>query len=150
MSAALVLLCAQLLAHTSIGSGRADEVREPVTLVTESGRHVILSEIADTPFKQSRGLMFRRSMPDNQGMLFLYNSSQDITMWMKNTFISLDMVFIRANGTVHRIETDTEPFSENIISSGGDAVAVLELKAGTSLRLKLRPGDRVEYKFFKK
>jgi len=88
-------------------------------------------------------------MPSDQGMLFLYDSSQKINMWMKNTFIPLDMVFIRSNGIVHRIETDTEPFSERIISSGGEVIAVLELNAGTSARLQLKAGDRIEHKYFK-
>ncbi len=148
-AATLVFLLTLHFSNTFIGSVWARSEREVVTLITQSGRHVISAEIADTPFKQSRGLMFRRSMPSDQGMLFLYDSSQKINMWMKNTFIPLDMVFIRSNGIVHRIETDTEPFSERIISSGGEVIAVLELNAGTSARLQLKAGDRIEHKYFK-
>lgn len=87
--------------------------------------------------------MFRRSLADNAGMLFLYDRPQPVTMWMRNTYISLDMVFIAEGGRVHRIERATEPFSERVIDSGGNVVAVLELKAGTADRIGLAPGDRV-------
>jgi len=79
---------------------------------------------------------------DTSGMLFFYETPQEITMWMRNTYIPLDMVFIRADGTVHRIEAMTEPLSERIIGSGGDVVACLELAGGAAQRLGLKPGDR--------
>ena len=82
-------------------------------------------------------------------MLFFYETPQEITMWMRNTYIPLDMVFIRADGTVHRIEARTEPLSENIIASRGDVTACLELAGGAAERLGLKPGDRVEHRFFK-
>ena len=82
-------------------------------------------------------------------MLFFYETPQEITMWMRNTYIPLDMVFIRADGTVHRIEARTEPLSEDIIASRGDVVACLELAGGAAERLGLKPGDRVDHRLFR-
>ncbi|MBT8136216.1 MAG: DUF192 domain-containing protein [Gammaproteobacteria bacterium] len=92
--------------------------------------------------------MHVKSLPDDYGMLFLYDQPQQISMWMKNTLLSLDMLFIRADGTIVNIEADTVPHSLASIRSAGDAVAVLELNAGTSKRLGLAPGDRVIYRAF--
>ena len=88
--------------------------------------------------------MFRTSIGDNEGMLFVYPKPQVIQMWMRNTYIPLDMVFVQADGTVSRIESTAEPLSERIIPSGPPALAVLELKAGTSRRIGLKLGDHVE------
>ena len=93
--------------------------------------------------------MFRTRLADKAGMLFFYETPQEITMWMRNTYIPLDMVFIRADGIVHRIEARTEPLSENIVASRGDVTACLELAGGAAERLGLKPGDRVEHRFFK-
>ena len=122
--------------------------RETLKLVTAHGTHVIDVEIADTPQEKAQGLMFRTHLDDNSGMLFAYDTPQEITMWMRNTYIPLDMVFIRADGTVHRIEARTEPLSEDIIASRGDVTACLELAGGAAERLGLKPGDRVEHRFF--
>jgi uncharacterized membrane protein (UPF0127 family) len=122
--------------------------RENLKLLTTHGAHVIVVEIADTPQEKAQGLMFRTHLDDQSGMLFAYDTPHEITMWMRNTYIPLDMVFIRADGTVHRIETRTEPLSEEIISSHGDVTACLELAAGAAERLGLKPGDRIEHRFF--
>ena len=78
--------------------------KDTLILVTAAAEHSIEIEIAETPEEQSMGLMFRTSVPERTGMLFPYPRSQELTMWMRNTYVSLDMVFIRADGTVHRIE----------------------------------------------
>ena len=93
--------------------------------------------------------MFRRRLGQYNGMLFLYDFDHEITMWMKNTFLSLDMVFIRRDGVVHRIESHTQPFSEAVISSRGPVRAVLELNAGSAAKFNLQPGDRLLHPFFK-
>ncbi len=124
------------------------EERQTVILKTAKGSIAIQAEIADTPDKQAIGLMFRRHLDKNAGMLFLYDRDQEVRMWMKNTFLPLDMVFIRADGTVHRIEAHTVPFSQAIISSGGPVRAVLELNAGSAERFQLMPGDKVVHPFF--
>ena len=129
---------------------RADALRrEKLTLQTAQGAHVIDTEVTESVEEKALGLMYRTSLPEKSGMLFMYDAPQEITMWMKNTYISLDMVFIRADGVVHRIEARTEPFSEAIIPSRGDVVAVLELVAGAAERLGLKPGDRVVHPAFK-
>jgi uncharacterized membrane protein (UPF0127 family) len=122
--------------------------RESLKLLTAQGIQVIDVEITDTQEEKAQGLMFRTRLDDKSGMLFFYETPQEITMWMRNTYIPLDMVFIRANGTVHRIETRTEPLSEDIIASRGDVTACLELAGGAAERLGLKPGDRVEHRFF--
>ena len=121
---------------------------ENLTLVTRSGEHVIRAEIARTDDQKALGLMFRKSVPQGTGMLFPYGTPREITMWMRNTYVSLDMVFIGADGRVQRIEARTEPLSETVIGSGPPAVAVLELGAGESQRMGLVPGDRVRHPMF--
>ena len=130
------------------GTADAEMRRQPLTLTTAGGEHVFEVEIASTPEEKAMGLMFRTSLAGNAGMLFPYSPPQEATMWMRNTYISLDMVFIRADGIVHRVEPRTEPFSERVIASRGDVAAVLELKAGTAERLGLKPGDRVRHALF--
>jgi hypothetical protein len=122
--------------------------KDKLTLKTASGEHVIAIEIAETNEQKSLGLMFRPSVPANTGMLFPYGNPQEITMWMRNTYASLDMIFIKSDGVVHRIEYGTEPLSERVISSKGLVSAVLEVAAGEAKRLGVRPGDRVEHATF--
>jgi len=116
---------------------------ETLVLKTESGEYSYTVEIADTDRERATGLMFRRSLPEKSGMIFLYDPPQRVGMWMRNTYIPLDMVFITAEGTVRRIEADTEPFSTDLISSGGEVAAVLELNAGQAAKIGVKPGDRV-------
>ena len=87
---------------------------------TETGDHNFTVEVATTQQEQALGLMFRRSLPENAGMLFIYDPPQPAAMWMKNTLIPLDMVFIAPDGTVLRIESNAEPFSTKVIPSDGD------------------------------
>lgn len=121
---------------------------EQVELETASGVKVVQAEIARTPDQQAKGLMFRTTLADDRGMLFPHNPPREVTMWMRNTYISLDMVFIRADGVVHRIAARTDPLSEKVISSQGDVAAVLELAGGAAERLGLKPGDKVRHSFF--
>ena len=118
--------------------------RETLTLIAAGSRTEISTEIALTEPEQEQGLMFRTGMADNAGMLFIYEQTHDLSMWMHNTYISLDMVFMRADGTIIRIETNAEPLSDRVIASGGPVKAVLELTAGTAQRLGLKPGDKVD------
>ena len=92
-------------------------------------------EVADTPAKQARGLMFRTDLPDDGGMLFDFSEPRPVTMWMANTPLSLDMVFFDAGGTVRNIVTNTVPFSRDIIPSGFNARGVLEIPAGSAKKL---------------
>lgn len=124
----------------------ADEGR--LELVTASGVHVFDVEIAATPEMQALGLMFRTNLPETKGMLFPHAVPREVTMWMRNTYIPLDMVFIRADGTVHRIEKRTEPLSERVIASEGPVSAVLEIAGGTADKLGIKPGDKVRHPYF--
>jgi hypothetical protein len=122
--------------------------KQPLTFVTSSGSHRIIVEIADTTHKRSVGLMFRRSLGEDEGMIFVHDTSGPVGMWMKNTYIPLDMFFVRTDGVIHRIEKNTQPFSEATISSNGDVLAVIEMIGGSADRLGIKPGDRVEHPAF--
>ncbi|MEJ0086585.1 MAG: DUF192 domain-containing protein [Pseudomonadota bacterium] len=106
-------------------------------------KHVFQVWLADNPQRQSQGLMFVRGLPDLRGMLFVHESPQPISMWMKNTYIPLDMVFIDARGHIQQIVEQTKPHSLDIIRSKDPALAVLEIAGGEARRLGLHPGQRV-------
>jgi len=106
-------------------------------------KHVFDVWLADSPRRQSQGLMFVRSLPEMRGMLFVHESPRPLSMWMKNTYIPLDMVFIDANGRIQQIIEQTTPHSLATISSKEPALAVLEIAGGEAKRLGLHPGQRV-------
>lgn len=122
---------------------------ERLEIVSGDRRHSFMVEVARNDGDRARGLMFRASIPQDSGMLFDFERDQMVSMWMKNTYISLDMVFIFADGRIHRIESRTEPQSERVISSGVPVRAVLELNGNMASRLGLRPGDRILHPMFK-
>lgn len=117
--------------------------REALTIRSGDKTHKFSVELALNGRQHAQGLMFRRRMAPDAGMLFVYRREEPTAMWMKNTFIPLDMLFISRDGTVRRIAERRVPMSEAIIPSGGPVVAVLELNAGTASRLGLKPGDKV-------
>ena len=127
------------------GAGGLAAGSDTIVLKTATGEHSFTVEVAANDRQRARGLMFRRSMPATAGMLFLYDRPQPAAMWMKNTAIPLDMVFISADGRVHRIESHTEPFSTQVIDSEGEVAAVLELNAGQAEKIGLKRGDAVIY-----
>ncbi|MBU2532363.1 MAG: DUF192 domain-containing protein [Alphaproteobacteria bacterium] len=124
--------------------------KDPLAVVTEQGRYEFIVEVTKTEADRAMGLMFRQTLGRRAGMLFYYDRSFEITMWMKNTYIPLDMIFVKDDGTVHRIAKGTEPFSEAVISSRGNVSAVLEVAAGVAEEIGLKPGDRIEHRYFKK
>jgi len=103
----------------------------------------LTAELAATPQERSKGLMFRTELADNRGMLFNFKETRSVSMWMKNTPLSLDMIFTDDRGKVLYVARNTVPYSEDIISPGVPVYAVLEVKAGTAHRLKIKPGDRL-------
>ncbi len=115
---------------------------------TASGRHRFVVELANTPDQRDRGLMFRRSLTADAGMLFDYGRQRRLTMWMKNTLISLDMVFIARGGRIVKIAAGTVPLSSETIPSGGPVRGVLEVNGGTASRLGIEVGDRVIHPIF--
>jgi uncharacterized protein len=121
---------------------------QPLEIVTKSGVHVFSVEMATTEEEKTTGLMYRKELPDGKGMLFDFSPEQQVSMWMKNTYIPLDMIFIRADGRILRIAENTEPLSTKIISSGGLAKGVLEVIAGTAQKYGIQPGDRVAHPLF--
>ncbi len=123
---------------------------QPLEIATKSGVQVFSVEMATTEEEKTTGLMYRKELPDGKGMLFDFSPEQQVSMWMKNTYISLDMIFIRADGRILRIAENTEPLSTRIISSGGLAKGVLEVIAGTAQKYGIQPGDRVAHPLFNK
>ena len=111
-------------------------------------RHEFVVELATTEQERSLGLMFRKKLPQNRGMLFIYKSERVVRMWMKNTFIPLDMLFLDKDGFITHLVKETRPLSLEIISSMGNVLGVLELLGGTSEKLGIRIGDRVEHVAF--
>jgi uncharacterized membrane protein (UPF0127 family) len=105
-------------------------------------------ELATTPAEQEKGLMFRRSLAPDAGMLFIFPRPQVQDFWMKNTVLALDIVFIRKDGIVDSIARNAVPYSLANIFSAGPVIAVLEVDAGTTARLNIRPGDKVIAKQF--
>lgn len=121
---------------------------EKLTIETRQGRFDFDVEIADEPGEQQIGLMYRKEMPPRHGMLFEFGQPRPVSMWMRNTFLPLDMVFVRPDGTVARVAERTEPFSETIIASGEPVSHVLELNAGISRLIGLKAGDRLLHPSF--
>jgi uncharacterized protein len=117
--------------------------RQTLEIASKTGVHVFSVELAVTDEERERGLMFRRSVPEFTGMLFDFKRDQEVTMWMKNTYVSLDMIFIQSDGRIRRIAENTETESLKIIPSGGPVRAVLEVAAGTARKLGIESGDRI-------
>lgn len=118
-------------------------------IVTKSGVRSFAVELAVTDAELSRGLMFRTELPEGRGMLFDFKSDQPISMWMKDTPLSLDMIFIRSDGMVVRIAENTRPLSTQTYNSGTPARGVLEVIGGSARKLGVAPGDRVLHPIFR-
>ncbi|MFI5012263.1 MAG: DUF192 domain-containing protein [Hyphomicrobiales bacterium] len=128
---------------------RAAEPLQRLEIVSAGGAHVFQVELARKPEEREKGLMFRRYMPKDRGMLFDFGVPEPAAMWMENTYLPLDMLFIRVDGTVARIETHTEPLSRRVIASGEPVLGVLELNGGVCDELGIKAGDRVIHPMFK-
>ena len=118
---------------------------KPLTVQTGKGDLLLRVQVADTDAARQTGLMYRRSMPETEGMLFIFEQVRPVAFWMKNTVLSLDILFIDDAGRVMNIARGTVPFSLDPIPAAGPARAVLELNAGASARLGIQVGDRVRY-----
>lgn len=123
---------------------------ETLTIIGEGKRHVFQVEVMRTPETRARGLMHRNYLPPDRGMLFDFGRVEPVAMWMQNTYIPLDMLFIRADGTIARIAAQTEPLSVRTIPSGEPVLSVLELNGGIAAKLGIKPGDTVEHPLFKR
>ncbi|MEZ0170882.1 DUF192 domain-containing protein [Microvirga sp. TS319] len=127
------------------------QAMEALSITTQGGqKHGFQVEVARNDADRAQGLMFRRSMAADHGMLFDFGRVEPVSMWMQNTYLPLDMLFIRQDGTIARVAANTEPLSTRTISSGEPVLAVLELNAGTAARLGIKPGDKVEHPLFRR
>ncbi len=122
---------------------------EPLEIATSRGPVRFQVEIADEPREQQQGLMWRGSMPVDRGMIFDFQGPEaEQGFWMRNTYIPLDIIYIRADGRIHSIARSTTPLSEALVPSGGPVKAVLEINGGLSERLGIAPGDQVRHRIF--
>jgi uncharacterized protein len=120
----------------------------PLTIDAKSGRFEFQVEMAVSPEQRSQGLMFREDLAEDRGMLFDFGQPQRASMWMRNTYVPLDMLFIAADGRVTQVVADTRPLSDTAITSREPVRAVLELRAGVTAKLGIGPGDRVVHPLF--
>lgn len=147
------MLLLLLLAGLPVQYAKAQPASQPanlqtVEIATRNGVHFFSVELAANDADRAKGLMFRKELPEGKGMLFDFDREQNVAMWMQNTYVSLDMIFINADGTIRRIAENTEPLSTRIIPSGGPVRGVLEVVAGTARKLGIAPGDRVVHPIF--
>ena len=118
---------------------------QTLEIVSKTGVHSFAVEMAATEAEREKGLMYRKELPEGQGMLFDFHQEQEVGFWMKNTYIPLDMIFIQGDGRILRIAERTEPLSTQVIPSNGPVRAVLEVIGGTAEKLGIAPGDRVAF-----
>ncbi len=140
-----------LLAVLPVMPAMAQLARFPtseLTIVTTGGPHKFTVEVATTPDQMEQGLMFRQSLAPDAGMLFDFHTPSMATMWMKNTLIPLDMLFVDERGCIVNIHERAVPGSLDTIAAAAPVRAVIELNGGTAARLGIRPGDRVIYPIF--
>lgn len=150
LRAVLLLLCSVLLmplgACASGGSDTGEAAETVVTVRQGSTAHRFAVEVARTPEEQARGLMYRTSLAPDRGMLFPFAKPKFASFWMKNTFIPLDIIFIRSDGSIDRIAENTIPESLEPVVSGGEVAAVLELAGGTAARLGIDESAIIRWK----
>jgi len=122
---------------------------QTLEIVSTSGVHAFTVELADNDAAREKGLMFRKELPEGRGMLFDFHADAPVSFWMENTYIPLDMIFIRGDGSILRIAENTTPLSTKIVPSGGPVRAVLEVIGGTARKMGIAPGDKVASQIFK-
>ncbi len=144
-----LLVALSLLVWPLLAASRTPAAEQgTLEIATKSGVRTFGVELAVTDEERTKGLMFRKEVPEGYGMLFDFKQDQMVTMWMKNTYVSLDMIFIKHDGRIARIAENTKVLSEDIIPSGQPVRAVLEVAAGTARKFGIAPGDKVGYPIF--
>lgn len=133
------------IAQPAVEVGQSGLEQRTLTIQSASAVHRFTVEVARSPGEQEQGLMYRRALAPDRGMIFPYDPAQRVGFWMKNTLIPLDLVFIRSEGTIARIAENAVPHSLDLIDSGEPVVAVLEIPGGRSAELGIKPGDAVAY-----
>lgn len=121
---------------------------QPLEVVTPKGRARLMVEFADSERERAFGLMCRKAVAPDRGMLFDFGASQPLAFWMRNTLIPLDIIYIQADGRVLSIVRGARPLDERPLPSGGPARAVLELASGRAAQLGILPGDRILHRIF--
>jgi uncharacterized membrane protein (UPF0127 family) len=140
--ALLALLCGMLFqAPASVAAGALT----PLKVQTASGTHSFQVEVADNDQSRAQGLMYRRELADDRGMLFDFKEERDVSFWMQNTYVSLDMIFIGKDGVVRRVEQRATPLSTRMIDSGSPVQFVLEVPAGIAAKLGIARGSTVKH-----
>ena len=146
--AALVLLLPAADGFLAAAEGPPRFDRDRLVIDGRAGRFEFEVELALTPTQRAHGLMFRESLADDHGMLFDFGAPQPVAMWMRNTYIPLDMLFIRGDGQIARIIRDAQPLSDTVLDFGEPVRAVLELRGGVTAKLGIQPGDHVVHPLF--
>jgi uncharacterized protein len=144
----VILLILAFLVVPFLASGTPAAEQGTLEIATRSGVRVFAVELAVTDAERAKGLMDRKQVPEGYGMLFDFKQVQMVSMWMKNTYVSLDMIFIKNDGRIASIAENTKVLSEDIISSGGPVRAVLEVAGGTAKKYGIAPGDKVGHSIF--
>lgn len=136
---------------TSFSSWGGSAATEKIVIEKQGGGsgEVFEVEIANTPEKLINGLMFRKSLPERSGMLFLFDDEAPVSFWMRNTLIPLDMLFIKSDGRISKIHHSAKPLDETSVTSGTPVIAVLEVNGGISKAFGIKEGDIVRYKAFR-
>ncbi len=147
IAAAFIVLFISVPAALSAAGQPSDLPREQIVIECADGqKHIFDMEIATTSAQRERGLMFRQSMPKDAGMLFLFDPPEPAAFWMKNTYIPLDILFIRADGTIAKIKEGAMPFDLMPVDSAGPVKYVIELNGGEAARRRIKAGDKIRSK----
>ena len=143
-----ILLLLNLYTPTKVWAESMTYESSEIWIESAAGRHRFVVEIAETYDQRQRGLMFRRELPRDSGMLFHFGKESRLAMWMKNTFIPLDILFVNKSGIIHRVVENTTPLSLQTIPGGAPTLVVVELNAGVTHQLGITVGDRVIHDIF--
>ncbi len=154
MAAAFAMLIASCRAEPAANVSQSVPVRTapsgldlvPLSIQSANGRHAFTVEVARTSGEQSRGMMFRRAMGADDGMIFPFQPPRPASFWMRNTYLPLDIIFVRADGTIARIAANATPLSEESIAVGEPVASVLEIRGGRAAELGIAEGDRVDWR----
>ena len=143
-----ILFMSNLFSSRSFAEDGIVFAQSEVSILSRGHSYKFNVEVADRDDLRARGLMFRTQMADRNGMLFFFKKNQMIIMWMKNTFIPLDILFINQEGVIVHIAKSTVPESLDYISSGEAVISALEVNAGITNRLNIKVGDKIDHVFF--
>lgn len=148
---AYLVFVAALLGGSFAVSAQQEPMRVPLDaqalkIQTASGEKSFGLEIADTDQKRSAGLMYRKDFPADRAMIFVFGEERPVMMWMANTPLPLDMLFVRNDGSIARVAENTVPFSKDIVASGEPVAFVIEVNAGIAAKLGIKAGDTVKHR----